>query len=346
MRNGAGGRLPIVFVVRASVHDGLGHLVRSLCVLRELKTKAPVHLLLLGDGSGAHLIEEARITCTHCTSDIHAARLVSKAQPQVVVFDLLRFDARAFAVVAAAATTVSLSPTFSQMASVDHLFHRTAVADPAWAAEPEFPTIHKGFRYTVLPPWLKRVTTGQYTEQLWEERLAIAISMGGTDAPNRTLSLLDMLGRTTSNLVVWVALGDAYTHSYADLLHCASKNRQEIILLKSNDSMWRVLRNVSLVLCAGGLTTYEAAYMGLPTINLFQKPAWKFLFEELVARSACWTIPPSPKSFQHALRMVTALERDRKRLLSTHLATKNLIPSGGAGRVARKLQEIGARRTR
>jgi spore coat polysaccharide biosynthesis predicted glycosyltransferase SpsG len=334
-----------VFVVRASVRDGLGHLVRSLCVLRELKAQTQVRLLLLGDGSGMHLIEEAQIACTHCLSDIHAARLAIKEQPQVVVFDLLRFNARAFGSIAAAATTVSLSPTFSEMANVGHLFHRTAVEDPAWATKPVFPTIHKGLRYTVLPPWLKRVTTRHYTEQLKEERLAIAISMGGTDAPNRTLSLLSLLGRTASKLVIWVALGDAYTHSYADLLRCAGENRQEIILLKSNDSMWRVLRNVSLVLCAGGLTTYEAAYMGLPTINLIQQPGWTFLFEELVARGACCTIPPSPKSFQHALRLVTELEHSRERLLSTHLATKNLIPSGGAGRVARKLQAIGTRTT-
>ena len=51
---------PVVFLVRASLRDGLGHLVRSLCVLRALATRVPVHLFVLGDSSGTHLIDEAR----------------------------------------------------------------------------------------------------------------------------------------------------------------------------------------------------------------------------------------------------------------------------------------------
>jgi spore coat polysaccharide biosynthesis predicted glycosyltransferase SpsG len=333
-----GDRSPVVFLVRASLQDGLGHLVRSLCVLRELVRGVPVHLLMLGDNSGMHLIEESGVPWTQCTSDTEAVTLALQMSPRVVVFDMLSFDAEALDRIASRAAVVSLSPEFSQMTRVHHLFHRTAQEHPAWAKEPRFPRVHKGLQYTVLPAWLKPVSTEVYREHLEEERLGVAISMGGTDAPNVTLSLLERFGQTQLKLVIWVALGDAYTHSYGNLLACAAHNRQEVILLKSNESMWRVVKNASLVLCAGGLTTYEAVFVGLPTINLIRHDGWAYLFEELTARGACFVIPPSPDRTDRAVAMVTELDANRRRLMQCHLATRGVIPGGGAALIARRLQ--------
>jgi spore coat polysaccharide biosynthesis predicted glycosyltransferase SpsG len=331
---------PIVFVVRASVTDGLGHLVRSLCVLRELVRLSPVHLLLVGDASGAHLIDDAEIPWTRCESDEKAADESRRRQAKLVVFDTLTFDSGAFERLADGMTTVSLSPVFSRMSGVGHLFHRTLVEDPAWSGEAKFPMIHKGLEYAVLPSWLRRVDTNLYREHLQEGRLAVAISMGGTDAPNRTLALLKLLGEMHSRLVLFVALGDAYRHSYEELLDCAARSRQEIILLKSNESMWRVLKNVSLVVCAGGLTTYEAAFIGLPTINILQQADWAYLFQELEAAGACKAFAPGGDSLMQAVELVASFERERGTLLRMHESTRNLIPDQGARRIATKLLSL------
>ena len=88
-------RPPVVFIARASVRDGLGHLIRTLCVLRELRRHAPVQLLLLGDGSGRHLIDDEGLPWTQCASDAHAARAALGKRAKLVVFDTLEFDRRA-----------------------------------------------------------------------------------------------------------------------------------------------------------------------------------------------------------------------------------------------------------
>jgi len=331
---------PILFIVRASMRDGLGHLVRSLCVLRELLPLAPIHLVLLGDGSGSHLVEAAGVPCTRCETDDAAEAEALRQKARVVVFDTLRFEDAAFTRIANAKVTVSLSPVFSIMNRVDHLFHRTEKESPAWNRSGPFPKVHKGLRYAVLPSWLKRVSTQNYREQLQEDKLAVAISMGGTDAPNRTLALLKLFGKCPVRLVLFVALGDAYTHSYEELLVTAEHNRQEVILLKSNESMWRVLKNASLLLCAGGLTTYEAAYIGLPSINILQHAEWAYLFEELVERGACLTFPPIESSLEMAVDRVCQFERQRNDLLLMHQATKRLIPGNGARRVAKHVAQL------
>lgn len=332
---------PIVFVVRASVQDGLGHLVRSLCVLRELLPLTKVHLLLLGDGAGLHLAQDSGIPFTRCNSDGNAAEVTAGLLPMLVVFDTLHLEPEALdRILVMGVATASLSPVFSGLPRVQHLFHRSAVENPAWRAEPNFPRLHKGLEFAILPACLRRIPSELYRQHLEEDRLAMAISMGGTDSPNRTLDLLRLLGLKEARLVIFVALGEAYRHSYEKLLDCAAESRQEIILLKSNESMWRVLRNASLVVCAGGLTTYEAAFIGIPSINILQQAEWSYLFEELETAGACIALPPDSESLSHAASLVLELEKNRTALAKMHSATKGLIPGNGATRVARKLVDI------
>lgn len=330
----------VAFVVRASTKNGLGHLVRSLSVLREMQNLAEVRLFLLGDMSGRHLVEESGISSRDCNSDEVCARWVMELKPKIIVFDTLYFEQAAFNLLANSAVTVSLSPVFSRMGRVEHLFHRTKYEDPCWRNGGVFPKVHKGLKYTVLPARLKRIATRLFREHLYERKLSIAISMGGTDAPNRTLALLQELGRFPQKLVVWVALGDAYTHSYEELLRSAKENKQEIILLKSNESMWRVLRNASLVICAGGLTTYEAAYVGIPSINILQSAEWSYLFRELADESVCFILDPAEYAIATAASLVNELMNDRDRLLCMHKSSRRLIPGGGAKRIAQKIVRL------
>jgi spore coat polysaccharide biosynthesis predicted glycosyltransferase SpsG len=333
---------PIVFVARASIKDGLGHLVRTLCVMKELPSTKEALLLALGDGAGRHLIEAAQVPCRWCVSDDDAASEVSALHPETVVFDTLRFDDTSFERIKSAALVASLSPVFNQMHRVDELFHRTEKEDPTWAHLPTRPRIHKGLQFAVLPAWLKRVDLQRYTEHVAEERLAVAISMGGTDAPNRTLQLLKLLGNCPTKLVLYVALGDGYTHSYEELLSCARSNHHEIILLKSNESMWRVLSSCSLVICSGGLTTYEAAFIGLPAVNILQDARWAYLFEELCERGACRTLAPGADCLQQAVELVRYFSVNRADLTGMHRATRGLIPAGGARQIATALNSLQA----
>lgn len=335
--------VPIAFVARASLRDGLGHLVRTLSVAKEVMRDRPVKLFLVGDGVGQHLVAESGVPWTACESDAGAAENVTRCRADVCVFDTLDFEDSAFSAAAERAVTVSLSPVFTRMEGCDHLVHRTERNDPAWAGFARMPEVHKGLGYAILPPNLKAIPTRIFHEQAAEARLAVAVSMGGADASNRTLRLLEMLGGAASDLVLYVALGDAYTHSYEQLLGCANSNRQEIILLKSNESMWRVLRNASLLVCAGGLTTYEAVHVGMPAINVLQRPEWAYLFEELTERGACLTVKPGPLGLDEAARLVIELSKDRQRLLAMHHAAKNIIPKGGAKRVAKLLCKLKAK---
>jgi spore coat polysaccharide biosynthesis predicted glycosyltransferase SpsG len=329
---------PIVFIVRSSSRDGLGHLARSLSVLRELRTLHQVQLLLLGDGLARHLVESADVAWSACESDDAAVDAVLLTGAQLVVFDTLTFDAASFSRLPHGVITVSLSPVFNRLEEVHYLFHRTMKRDPTWPDCGSFPMVHRGLHFTVLPRWLKRTTTSLYREHLTEPHLGVAISMGGSDATNRTLQLLKAFRQCRAKLVLFVAVGDAYTHSYEELIAAATEHRQEIILLRSNESMWRILKNtVALILCAGGLSSYESAYIGLPSINILQNADWTYLVEELAEAGACHVVPPGDASLAQAVTLVETLAENREDLVAMHLATKGLIPEGGSRRIAIQL---------
>jgi spore coat polysaccharide biosynthesis predicted glycosyltransferase SpsG len=330
----------IAFVVRASASDGLGHLVRTLCVIQEIGAIARPHLFLLGDISGHHLIEEVGVQWTYSATDAECAAEVIEYRPRSIVFDTLHFSAEAFETFPSDIQKISLSPVFSCMQEIDHLFHRTKYEPASWGELEKFPYVHKGLKYTILPSWLKRVSHKNYHDQLVERRLAIAISMGGTDALNRTLELLKLFNQKKEKLVIWVAIGEAYAHSYEQLLSCAADNRQEVILVKSNESMWRVLKNASLVICAGGLTTYEAAYIGIPSINILQNANWSYLFDEIAESNVCYVIKPSGDDVKLAVDLTISLVKNRNKLHEMHKATRGLIPSGGARNVARRIASL------
>lgn len=320
--------------------DGLGHLVRSLCVAKEVAKDSPVRIVKIGDGSGSHLVAETGLPCIEASEDGVAADAVLASGARVCVFDALEFEDSAFTRVREVSTTVSLSPEFSALSVTDHLIHRTTRENPHWDKTKGFPRIHKGLAYTILPDWLRRVPERAYREHAKEARLAIAISMGGSDASNRTLALLDLLSEVPCPLVIFIALGDAYTHSYERLLRHAEHNRQEVILVKSNESMWRVLRTASLLLCAGGLTTYEATFVGIPSINVLQRSEWTYLFEELTESGACVTVPAAKDSLARTVEYVLELYTNRNSLLEMRAATKGLIRSGGAKRVAKLICQL------
>lgn len=328
---------PLVLATRGSVLDGLGHVMRSRAVAEELaRMGATPRLLVLGDDSSEALLRHSGLPFEYCADDHALADRVEEIGARSVGFDMLRFDPAAFARVARGRLTFSLSPVFDQLARVDHLFHRTTHEDPAWAGRSPFPRIHKGLDYAIVGERCRRIPTPVYRAHLKGEPLSLAISMGGADAANRTLDILRTLSAARCSLLVWVVLGEAYTHSYEELVASVRGTKHEVILVKSNESMWRVLQNSCLLICSSGLTPYEAAFAGLPTIVLPERPEAVFLVRELEEKGACLVLPPGCGP-ERIIPVVEAWEANRAEIFARHLAGKRLIRAQGTRQVARTI---------
>lgn len=324
--------MKILFLTRGSVHDGLGHVTRSRAVAAEFAGRAQVKFIAIGDGCAATLLEGRGFEFVANATEQSARKIAADFAPEIVFLDLLRLNREFTRHLVKSASVIGLSPIFDCMDELPLVFHRTEHRDPRWPGGVDF---RCGLQYAVVGAHCRRVPEEIFEHHAAEPQLSIAVSMGGTDAANKTVQVLRQLREHTRPLLIWALLGEGYAHSYEELVSQTRGTPHEIIFAKTNDSMWRVLHMCSLVILAAGTTTYEAACAGLPSINLLEAATSQYLVAELVEKGAaiCDGIA-FPEALDALPAHIAALEADRPRLRAMHRAAQSLVDGKGATRIA------------
>ena len=324
-----------LFVCRGSAEHGLGHVIRTRAVAEALPPGTQAEVVAIGDSLAAAMLDGLELPWSVVGEDSDMAGRTA----EVVVFDTIPLEAAVFEALADGALTASLSPIFDHLDRVDVAFNRTRYSEAGPA--PDDPRLLYGLEYAIVREACRPIDTKTFEAHLAEDPLSIAISMGGADAPNRTLRVLDALRDVRAPATFWVLLGEGYAHSYRDLVESVKRDaRHEVVLAKTNRSMWRILRNCSLAILAGGVTTYEAARAGLPSVNLVESAGHAFLVRELAERGAAIDAGVLDDAGLASLRAtIDRLEQSREDLLQMHLAAKPLIDGEGARRVVEAIAE-------
>jgi spore coat polysaccharide biosynthesis predicted glycosyltransferase SpsG len=328
----------ILFVCRGSTRDGLGHIMRSRSVAKEMSRLAAVKMLVIGESYVDALLRGRGLNYEVASDESQFAPAVRTFKPDVIVFDTLTASAATIRLAKSQAMVVSLSPVFDQLREMDLVFHRTKYHGSDWKYDLNTgPELRCSLDYAVVRDNCIKISHDEFSENLGQDRLAIAVSMGGADAGNKTLKMLRALTVVQKPLLIWTLLGEGYAHSYEALVECVRQSTQhEIILAKTSDSMWRVLKTCCLAVLAGGTITYEAAYAGLPSINLFENDKHVFLVNELVDQGVCVSAGhPMEDAVDVAAANISLLESDRPRILEMHELSKGLID----GRAGRRISE-------
>ena len=331
--------LRVMFCCRGSLQDGLGHVMRSRTVALEMARRSSVQLVVIGDQYVNALLAGKGLNYQVISEDAMLAQILDEFQPHVVVFDLIYFSESAFQAIRKHGMTVSLSPIFNCLAQTDLFFHRTAQHDAAWNFTEQKPVLRCGLEYAVVREDCVRIPEAIYQHNIEQNPLSIVISMGGSDASNKTLQALNTLRSVPAPMLFWVLLGEGYAHSYQALVDCIQEDScHEIILAKTNNSMWRIMRMCTLAILGGGTITYEAAYAGLPSINVFEVGEHVFLVKELVDKGVCLNAGyPLEDAINVVKANVARLERSRDNLLAMHQKCKLLIDGLGARRIAEEV---------
>jgi spore coat polysaccharide biosynthesis predicted glycosyltransferase SpsG len=139
-----------------------------------------------------------------------------------------------------------------------------------------------------------------------------------------------------------VLLGEGYQHSYQDLVDVSRKfDNHEVILAKTNRSMWRVMGNCALAILAGGLTTAEAVFAGLPTINIFEVEDHKNIMLDLINRGACIDGGLfSKSSIEKNVKLVEEMYVNRQILLKMRSLCNGIYDDKGGERILSSLHRL------
>ena len=316
--------------------------MRSRSVAAEMARQSSTRMVVVGDRYVDALLEGRGLHYQVVAEEAELVRICRETKPHVVVFDSLRFSQETVDEIRSTSMTVSLSPIFDRLNDVDLVFHRTVHLGQDWNLDRTHgPEVRAGLQYSVIREQCVAIDEASYRRSLEQQPLSIVISMGGADAGNKTLATLKAIQSVHRPLLIWALLGEGYGHSYEGLVDCVRENKQhEIILAKTSDSMWRVMQTCALAILAGGTITYEAAFAGLPSINVFDDGKHVFLIRELVERGICISAGyPMADAVDVVAANLSHLESHRDELWEMHQNAKGQVDASGARRIATEIIE-------
>jgi spore coat polysaccharide biosynthesis predicted glycosyltransferase SpsG len=329
--------MKLQIVCRGSVQEGLGHLLRTRTFARHAQSTHDVEVVALVEPELQSVLAGLKCPVRFVRSEAEALPRVEAFAPDALVFDTTRFEAKRLEEAAAAGFLLaSISPVFEHLERMDLVFTRTQCNAPLGSAR-----ICGGLPYAIFNDYCLAIADADYERNLALKELPIAVCMGGSDAANKTLAVVEALARLEEPTTIWVLLGEGYAHSYHRLVDAVRGDlRHEVILAKANRSMWRILANCALGIMAGGLTTIEAVYAGLPTLNLFDRPEHARMLAELFAAGVCVNGGLiQDRSLAPAVETLRRLANSRDELRAMRNRSKGLVDRNGPARVLHELEQ-------
>jgi len=323
--------MKILILCKASSKIGLGHLIRSKTLAYDLvKKSASIKMIVIGENVVDRLVQDIPFEVDVIPSE---DKLILNDTYDVIFYDMLNLSDSVFTKIKnQSKMDVSLSPIFDQMENMDLFFNRSKYFHLPYDNPPK---TYAGLEYSLISNHCIKIPTSIYEYNLEQNNFPIAISMGGGDAANKTLQVLESIKHCKVPATFWVMLGEGYSHSYSELINVIKKDtNHEIILAKANQSMWQVLKNCILAILPGGITTYEAAFAGLPTINLLEETNKKYLIQELTENGVSSMLNGFDRETMVDLNnKIEYYFNNKKELMQMHINSKNLIDNKGGARI-------------
>lgn len=336
--------MKLQIICRGSSREGLGHLFRTATFARQARAHWDTEIVAIAEPALCPILNEAACPVECVQTDEQVIDPVESFRPNVLVLDTTTLCKDVLGYVRELPElVVSLSPVFEHMQALDLLFTRSTATPDVGGVK-----VYGGLQYAVFGTHCRVIEDQKYEQALAQVPLPIAVCMGGADAANKTLAVLDALLDVRCDLTVWALLGEGYAHSYDALVNCMRRDRRhEIILAKTNRSTWQIMGHCALAVLAGGLTTVEAVYAGLPSINVFERQEHvdataRELFEQGVCVNGGLFSTNSLNQLVQALHALTA-DADQLRIMRRR--SHGLIDRQGSRRILRRLRiELETRR--
>ena len=326
----------VVFRVAGGPRRGFGHIVRALSLAKAMQvaprmsvrgtaeTKKVAHRL------GAW-VKEQSLASVLAKGDV---RLLVIDDPDAhAAADALAL-ARKHGAMVASIHDLGLAPIASDLAIDGSL----AMLRKVWPATDAL----LGPRYTVLDPSL--LTDGAFLGQSMraqsEGRLRVLVSFGG--GPRVTMGLRIARAIADANEDVWVTLAAGFSARPIQTGHA------RVRLLESPSWLRSELARMDVAVLAGGVTLYEAALLGVPTVSVAivaaQMPTIR-AFERVGASIAAGCAAPgdraaTERTHAKAVQAVGALLADEDKRRAMAVQGQQQIDGRGALRVAAALKRL------
>jgi UDP-2,4-diacetamido-2,4,6-trideoxy-beta-L-altropyranose hydrolase len=167
----------------------------------------------------------------------------------------------------------------------------------------------------------------------------ILVTLGGADPDNVTLKVIQALQEVKIEGLEVVVVVGASNPNYEKLLAAAEKSEVSIELRRNVTNMPEFMAWADVAIAAGGSTTWELAFMGLPSVLIVLANNQRAIAEELnnmgVAVNLGWHGNLSVDYLSQ--KIIKLIEKEKKRSQMTKLS-QQLVDGDGSDRVLMPLE--------
>ncbi|MBU0457819.1 UDP-2,4-diacetamido-2,4,6-trideoxy-beta-L-altropyranose hydrolase [Patescibacteria group bacterium] len=336
----------ILFRTDASTTIGTGHVMRCLALAQEALDQGHKAIFLMLPGAD-HLKE--RLTEEGCevielkssrasTGDIkETAELFKESGALCAVVDGYAFGDDYQKGLKEAGVRFLLIDDYghAKKYSADFILNQNAYAkelESIYSDRPDDCELLLGHEFVLFRREFKNANP---TEKVPEKAKKILVTLGGGDPDNITLRIVQLL-KQVADLDVTVVVGSAHEH-----LDQIKSEAQGMKVICDAHNMEELITEADLAIAAGGTTSYELAFMGVPALMFIFADNQIRVAEDLdrrgVVKSLGWARECSNEEFLASLRAILADQGLRQRMSETG---KSLIDGGGTKRVLDKLLNL------
>lgn len=332
----------VVFRCDGDADLGLGHVYRSIALADELRDRhgCGVRFALVRGDVGAGLIRNAGYELEQkaddLPEDLWLDEVIARLRPRALVLDVRSVLSK---------ESVDAWRTKGVLiATVDDSSQRRLAADLAFY--PPVPQVermdwagfagkrHVGWEWVVL-----RRQFSDSTPRVPHDTPAVLVTMGGSDPAGLTLKALAALELLDGDFATVVVLGAGFAHEEA-LGRLMSSAHRRFELHRNVDDMAAMMRSADLALASFGVTAYELAASGVPSVHIcltqdHVEAASAFSQEGIAVCLGVHTaVTPAMIASE-----VAALLRVRSALSRMGERSRSLVDGLGARRIAAMLAE-------
>jgi len=255
----------------------MGHLFRAINLHRTLRAKGfdSVIALLDGDDASKNWLKKAAIPYAIVNNSKEGgweASLIAKFSPKVWVNDRLNTDLNHARILKMAGLWLATFDDAGTGANIADL-HVAALAN----VRGDFPV---GRVSLIGPDYLVSSPEIMQLRKMRTKIERLIVTLGGSDTHGATISVIKLLNAHCRSATI--VLGPSFAHER----ELSSLNSNNLIIKRAVPSLLKELAAHDLAITGGGLTAFEAAMLGIPTLVVANEP-WEILHAKYLESLGC-----------------------------------------------------------
>jgi len=227
------------------------------------------------------------------------------------------------------------------------------LSDRRWAADlafyPPVPQVRRvdwsGFRGRLCVGWEWIVLRSQFAESFpsrYDSKRSLLIAMGGSDPAGLTLKAVRALGRLDEDFESVIIVGAGFCHRQA-LGDVLGQTRRRFAVREDVSEMSAAMAQADLAVCSFGMTSYELAAMGVPTVCVCLTEDHAESASALVTAGMAISVGVDDRDTETRLAAaVEGLLVDKNARAQMSARARELVDGRGASRIAELLVSTAA----